>query len=458
MTTSELLGPLIGARLRRIDLPEPRLLAATMLLETPRGERVTRVFVASFSPTLAGFGLVEARPHGAPANAFCQLLRKHLEGGVVLGVEPSGSDAASLLIRRGPDRPTLRLGAGRLELELEGRTQRLEAPNAGRLEVQWILPEAASLEALEASGARLLSTRSDHGALDEDRLLLVALGKLAEQLARRAKAVRGDLARSEDVPALRRDGTLLVSHLASIPRGAEQITLVDPHVDPPAERTIRLDPALDVRAQVTALFERARKLERGEAFSRERLAATEAGLARAHALIEALALDHASDEDRDEARELLARETRGAKAKGSRGGARGARRVERVPYRSYTGAGDREIRVGRSARDNDALTLHHAAAHDLWLHARGVTGAHVVVPLAKGEACPPALLVDAATLAAHFSDAGKERVVEVDHLPRGRVRKRKGMAPGKVEVDHPKTLALRMDGARVARLLASRGP
>ena len=51
-------------------------------------------------------------------------------------------------------------------------------------------------------------------------------------------------------------------------------------------------------------------------------------------------------------------------------------------------AGDRAILVGRGAADNDALTLHVGRPHDLWLHARGVTGAHVIVPLRRDEPCP----------------------------------------------------------------------
>jgi len=112
------------------------------------------------------------------------------------------------------------------------------------------------------------------------------------------------------------------------------------------------------------------------------------------------------------------------------------------------------VLVGRGASDNDELTLHVARPHDLWLHAKGQPGAHVVVRLTKGHEAPAELLVDAAHLAAHFSDARGEAVVDVTYVSRRYVRKRRGSPPGQVQVDREKVLVLRVDGARLASLLA----
>jgi NAD(P)H-hydrate epimerase len=35
--------------------------------------------------------------------------------------------------------------------------------------------------------------------------------------------------------------------------------------------------------------------------------------------------------------------------------------------------------VGRSARENDRITFHEASPDDLWFHARGLPGAHVIL-------------------------------------------------------------------------------
>jgi predicted ribosome quality control (RQC) complex YloA/Tae2 family protein len=113
------------------------------------------------------------------------------------------------------------------------------------------------------------------------------------------------------------------------------------------------------------------------------------------------------------------------------------------------------VLVGRSAQDNDALTLRHARPYDHWLHARGVPGSHVVVPLERDETCPSDLLVDAAHLAAHFSGARGEALTEVQHTPRRYVRKARGAPPGSVALTREKVIVLRVDPDRLARLLAS---
>ena len=139
------------------------------------------------------------------------------------------------------------------------------------------------------------------------------------------------------------------------------------------------------------------------------------------------------------------------------GASRAAREPVRQPYRSFVGHAGARILVGRGGADNDALTLHVARPHDLWLHAKGRAGAHVIVPLEKGRDCPAELLVDAAHLAAHFSDAREETVVEVQHTPRRHLRKPKGSAPGFVLTPREKVIVLRVDRARIAELVASEG-
>jgi len=105
----------------------------------------------------------------------------------------------------------------------------------------------------------------------------------------------------------------------------------------------------------------------------------------------------------------------------------------RRPYRSYERRGW-TILVGRGARDNDALTFEVAAPDDLWLHVAGWSGSHVVVRSPEGSGSPPREVVEeAARLAAWHSKArGARGKVEVHFCRAGDVRKRPGMAAGKV--------------------------
>jgi predicted ribosome quality control (RQC) complex YloA/Tae2 family protein len=111
--------------------------------------------------------------------------------------------------------------------------------------------------------------------------------------------------------------------------------------------------------------------------------------------------------------------------------------------------------VGRGAAQNDALTFRVARPHDLWLHAKDRSGAHVIVTLERGASCAPDLLVEAAHLAAHFSDAREERIVDIQYTPRRYLRKPRGSPPGLVVVDREKVIVLRKDGELLHRLLES---
>jgi predicted ribosome quality control (RQC) complex YloA/Tae2 family protein len=140
-----------------------------------------------------------------------------------------------------------------------------------------------------------------------------------------------------------------------------------------------------------------------------------------------------------------------------RAAARPGRKVEpeRLPYRTFRSVAGTAILVGRGAADNDALTRTVAKGNDLWLHARGVTGAHVVVRMGRGPGPDQETLLDAAHLAAHFSDARGAPLLDVAWTRAKYVRKPRGSAPGAVSYHQEKVLSLRLEPARLGRLLAA---
>jgi predicted ribosome quality control (RQC) complex YloA/Tae2 family protein len=93
------------------------------------------------------------------------------------------------------------------------------------------------------------------------------------------------------------------------------------------------------------------------------------------------------------------------------------------------------ILVGRTAADNDVLSLKLAAAYDFWFHVAGESGSHVVVRNPdRLETLPRETKRLAAALAAGHSKARRGGRVAV-HMARARdVGKKRGMAPGKVNL------------------------
>lgn len=133
----------------------------------------------------------------------------------------------------------------------------------------------------------------------------------------------------------------------------------------------------------------------------------------------------------------------------------GKNRTERKPYRIYRSLTGRPILVGRGSSDNDALSFRVARGNDIWIHARGHRGSHVVVPIRGYGEPDQETMLDAATLAAHFSKARGETLVDIAWTQRKHVRKPKGAPPGLVTVTGEKGILLRFDKARLDRLIAS---
>jgi predicted ribosome quality control (RQC) complex YloA/Tae2 family protein len=95
--------------------------------------------------------------------------------------------------------------------------------------------------------------------------------------------------------------------------------------------------------------------------------------------------------------------------------------------------------VGTSAAGNAAVTFDVAQADDVWLHARGVAGAHVIVRT-NGREPPEAVIERAAQVAAWHSAARAAGSVEVDVAPRRHVKKIANAPPGLVRYTNERTI------------------
>lgn len=456
-----------GARVQRIDAPSPSLFALTLY---DQGDKVCLIF--ALAAPRADLGLVAERPSGQPASAFVRRLRVAFENARLTsahwlgGSEPERVSAIRLTLLRGgeqsaiavdfdPTRPNLYLlGPGDAILgAADERTRRAHFPGA---KARFIASARASLSTIRsrdqafARGAQLV-TQGERSS--EQRLRSQArtqANATLKRLTRKAAAIREDLARAETAPLLRREANLLLCHLMAIASGSEEVALEDISAEPIETLRIKLDPSMSAQQNAERRFARARRMERGAGIAAARLADAERELTSLSSFVEASdALDVAS----------LIREAALIGIKLDAGAAqerpRAAKgRQEHVPYRSFQTQTGARILVGKGAADNDALTLTIARPHDLWLHARGLHGAHVIIPRERNAEIAPELLLDAAHLAVHFSSARGESSAEVQYAERRYLRKPKGSAPGAVRVDRERVLLLRVERARLERLLA----
>lgn len=93
-----------------------------------------------------------------------------------------------------------------------------------------------------------------------------------------------------------------------------------------------------------------------------------------------------------------------------------------------------EVWIGKNAKSNDAVTT-SAHKEDIWMHARGVSGSHVVIRMDNRKEMPPkSVLQKAASVAAWNSKARGSKLAPVIITKRKYVTKPKGAPAGTVRV------------------------
>ena len=114
-------------------------------------------------------------------------------------------------------------------------------------------------------------------------------------------------------------------------------------------------------------------------------------------------------------------------------------KIEIKPYKEFEIDGY-QIWVGRNSKSNDELTQKYAHKEDIWLHARGVAGSHVIIKKQGNKPVPMQVIEKAAGLAAYYSKAKTDTLCPVIYTSKKYIRKPKGSAPGQVMVDREEVL------------------
>ncbi len=262
------------------------------------------------------------------------------------------------------------------------------------------------------------------------RQVAATVDRVQRGLQRRRDSIGRELRPTEEIDRLRISGEWILALSSTIAPRQTELTLPDELDMPP----VALDPALSPADNAARYFKRYRKARRARQFAEPRLAEVEAELA----YVEQLAADLALAADRSEIDAVRAQlvdagylRTPGTKVVSQAKGPR-----------HYTSREGFAIVVGRNSRQNERVTFEIATADDLWLHARGLPGSHVVIRSA-GRPVSDATVQQAAELAAYFSRGRGEASVDVIVVPRKQVRRAPGGRPGMVMLDGEKTVRVR---------------
>ncbi len=110
-----------------------------------------------------------------------------------------------------------------------------------------------------------------------------------------------------------------------------------------------------------------------------------------------------------------------------------------LPYHR-TQIGEYDVFIGKSAKSNDALLREQARKDDLWLHAKDVSGSHVLIKQRGNQPFPRPVIELAARWAAHASKRKNDSLAPVIYTPYKYVRKGKNMPAGAVRVEREEVI------------------
>ncbi len=98
---------------------------------------------------------------------------------------------------------------------------------------------------------------------------------------------------------------------------------------------------------------------------------------------------------------------------------------------------------GKTATDNDYLSLHLSEPQDTWMHVDGCPGTHLILLHRENEEPDASVLQKAASITAYHSKARGAPLAKVGISKAGYVSKIKGSPAGQVMVRHMKTLKVK---------------
>ena len=252
-----------------------------------------------------------------------------------------------------------------------------------------------------------------------------ALRKREAALAENRRA----LAEASAAERYRVMGDLILTYAREAKPRAAAFRVPD-HTAGGAEVEIALDPALTPSENAQLYFRRYAKARAAARAIPARIGRLEAEARTLRDALVQIESAGAPDDLWEIQADLAAAGIAGRRPRGRPPGRTGPRR-----YGTSDGA---TIMVGRSARENDRITFREAGPDDLWFHARGLAGAHVI--LKSGGAPTEASVRAAAQAAAFYSEGRHSGQVAVDYVARKHVRKPRGAAPGAVTYSEEQTL------------------
>lgn len=261
---------------------------------------------------------------------------------------------------------------------------------------------------------------------------------LRNRAARKLQNQKKELAATADRDALRIKGELITANLYRMERGESKL-IAQNYYDPELKEVeIPLNPLLTPQQNAAKYFKDYNKAKNAVIYLTEQIEKGQVELTYLESILDELSRAETEKDLGDIRQELI-----------SGGYLRNTDKKKKMktqaskPMEFISSTGKR-IRVGRNNTQNDLLTLKSSFKSDLWLHTQKIHGSHVIVSC-EGEEIDDDTLIEAAKLAAYYSQMRESQNVPVDYTIVKNVKKPAGAKPGMVIYDHYNTVYVTPD-------------
>lgn len=233
------------------------------------------------------------------------------------------------------------------------------------------------------------------------------------------------LKKCEDKDNFKIKGDLLTSYIYSIKKGDRNFTTFNFFSEKGEEITILLDENKTPSENIQSYYKKYNKLKKSEESAIEQLEKNDEELQYLYSVLTNIENCESYSEIDDIKEELISTGyVRKRKANGK--SSKKAKSSKPIHYISSDGI---DIFVGKNNIQNDYLSLKFANKNFMWLHTKNIPGSHVII---CSNNIPDNTLVEAATLAAHYSKAKDSSKVPVDYTLVKNLKKPNGANPGMV--------------------------
>ena len=275
---------------------------------------------------------------------------------------------------------------------------------------------------------------------------LVKAATNARDRVRRKIALREkEYAQTQDRETLRIRGELITANLYRMERGQRVLEAQNYYEESWPTVEIPLDVRLSPQENAAKYFKQYNKAKTAEKMLTELITAGREELQYLESVLQELQLAESEQDFMDIRAEL---EAGGYLRKQGKKGGSFQRPSKPREFRSTAGL---RILVGRNNRQNDRLTTKDAQKWDLWLHTQKIHGSHVIL-CTDGVEPDEQSVLEAAQIAAYFSQGREGDKVAVDYTPVKFVKKPAASRPGMVIYTTYKTMYVTPDEELVKRL------